>query len=111
MEYMPNGNLKDYLCQHHNEITLKQRLQWACEAAEGLQYLHSHNVVWCDMRPRNMLLDADLSLKVADFGGSSLNGSKSLICGGTRYYVDDVWKGPTAPRMDHFASARPSTRS
>jgi len=50
-----------------------------------------------------MLLDADLSLKVADFGGSSLNGSKSLICGGVRYYVDDVWKGPTTPRMDYFA--------
>ncbi|KAF1958581.1 kinase-like protein [Byssothecium circinans] len=103
MEYMPNGNLKEYLRQHHDKITLKQRFQWAYEAAEGLQFLHSRNVVWCDMRPRNILLDANLELKLSDFGGSSLNGSTSLVCGSERFYPDHVWNGSTTPHMDLFA--------
>lgn len=88
LEYMPNRNLKQYLRTHSKEITLDQRLQWACEVAEGLQFLHSRGVIHCDLRPSNLLLDSDLRLKVADFAGSSLDGSKPTIHGDRRFYVD-----------------------
>ncbi|KAF2182956.1 hypothetical protein K469DRAFT_711313 [Zopfia rhizophila CBS 207.26] len=54
------------------------------------------------MRPRSMLLDANLALKVADFGGSSLNGAASLVYGSKRFYLDRVWKDST-PCMNLFA--------
>ena len=85
MEYMRNGCLQDYLDQHNTEILPQQRLQWALDTAEGLQLLHSSDVLYCDMKAKNLLLDADLRIKVADFGGSSLRGSKPTGCAGTRY--------------------------
>jgi len=44
------------------------------EATKGVEILHSHNVIQSDIGPHNFLLDIDLSLKIGDFGGSSLNG-------------------------------------
>lgn len=60
MEYMPNGSLKDYLARNRN-ISMTQRLRWVQKAAGGLQLLHSVNVIYCDVAPKNFLLDADLS--------------------------------------------------
>lgn len=51
-------------------IHQKLRLKWFKEAAEGLAYCHSRKVLHCDLRPDNMLLNADLSLCLCDFGGS-----------------------------------------
>lgn len=84
MEYMPNGSLKDYLAQNR-DISIAQRLRWAQEAAEGLQLLHSANVIHCDVAPKNFLLDAHLSLRIADFSGSSLNSSHPAACGSVRF--------------------------
>lgn len=85
MEYMSNGCLKDYLRAHNEEISTLQRLQWIQEAAEGLQLLHSANIIHCDVEPKNFLLDADLGLRIADFSGSSLDGLQALACAGTRF--------------------------
>ena len=89
MEYMPHGCLKDYLSTYNDKIPTRQRLQWVREAAEGLQLLHSANVIHCDVEPRNFLLDAELSLKIADFSGSSLEGSQASACVGTRFLPPD----------------------
>jgi len=89
MEYMPNGCLKDYLLAHNDEISTTQRLQWILEAAEGLQLLHSANIIHCDVGPRNFLLDADLGLRIADFSGSSFEGSHASACVDTRFLPPD----------------------
>jgi serine/threonine protein kinase len=89
MEYMPNGCLRDYLLAHNNEISTPQRLQWILEAAEGLQLLHSANILHCDVGPRNFLLDADLGLRIADFSGSSFEGSHASATADTRFLPPD----------------------
>ncbi|KFY06662.1 hypothetical protein V492_07866 [Pseudogymnoascus sp. VKM F-4246] len=85
MEYMANGTLKDFLTVNNDAISTAQRLQWAKEAAEGLQLLHDAEIIHCDVEPKNFLLDADLSLKISDFSGSSLEGSRASACAGRRY--------------------------
>jgi serine/threonine protein kinase len=85
LKYMPNGNLKQYIQTHSREITLDQKLEWACEAAEGLQFLHSRGVIHCDMKLTNLLLDSDRRLNIVDFVGSSLNGSNPTIHGDQRF--------------------------
>lgn len=75
LEFMPNGTLKEYLIVHP-EVSLPQRLRWIEQAAEGIHLLHSSGVVHCDAGPQNILLDADLNLRISDFGGSSLDESK-----------------------------------
>lgn len=88
LEYMPNGSLRDYLAQNTDVPTI-QRLRWAQEAAEALQVLHSANVIHCDVEPKNFLLDAHLSLRIADFSGSSLDHSAPTVRGSIRFTVAD----------------------
>jgi serine/threonine protein kinase len=45
-----------------------QILQWLIQAADGLGALHALNGVHRDVKPSNLLLTADGTLKVADFG-------------------------------------------
>lgn len=110
MEFMPNGCLKDYLLAH-NDISTTQRLRWAQEAAEGLQLLHSKEVVHCDLGPKNFLLDADLSLKIADFSGSSLKGSRTQACASSRFLTPafDYRVPQTPPTVQYDLYALGST--
>ncbi|TPX14900.1 uncharacterized protein E0L32_005009 [Thyridium curvatum] len=85
LEYMAHGNLKNYIRKHGQKISPAQRTQWVMEAAESLELLHSHGVIQSDVGPRNFLLDIDLSLKICDFGGSSLDGSEATVAPGVRY--------------------------
>lgn len=68
-----NQDVFRYLKSHGNTAHLALRLKWCQQAAEGLAHCHGHNVLHCDIRPDNMLLDANLDLKLCDFGGSKNN--------------------------------------
>ncbi len=43
------------------------------ELSSGLQHVHSHNVLHLDIKPSNILIKRDGSLKIADFGVSSIS--------------------------------------
>lgn len=104
MEYMPNGNLQAFLLINDDTVTETQRLRWVQEAAEGVQLLHDADVLHCDINPKNFLLDAHLGLKIADFGGSSLAGSKPSAVTGRRFSLPDkCWRDPPTVQDDLFA--------
>ena len=102
MEYMRNGNLQAYIVRD-DTVAETQRLQWVQEAAEGVQLLHDTDILHCDINPKNFLLDAQLRLKIADFGGSSLAGSKPSACSGPRFSLPDRWRDPPTVQDDLFA--------
>ncbi|KAH9213609.1 spindle assembly checkpoint kinase [Leptodontidium sp. 2 PMI_412] len=103
MEYMRNGNLQAFLVRN-DTIAEAQRLGWVQEAAEGVQLLHDANILHCDINPKNFLLDAQLELKIADFEGSSLAGSKPSACSGPLFSLPDrCWRDPPTVQDDLFA--------
>lgn len=65
-----NGSVQQYLNVRGSLIDDRLRLKWCKEAAEALYYCHTRKVLHCDLRPDNMLLNADLDLSLCDFGGS-----------------------------------------
>ncbi|KQK02581.1 hypothetical protein BRADI_2g02470v3 [Brachypodium distachyon] len=70
-EFVPNGTLAWHLHADHGARPLlpwPARLRIAVEAATALAYLHAHQVVHRDVKTSNILLDAALHVKVADFG-------------------------------------------
>lgn len=85
IEYLANGSLREYFKRNQETITLELRHKWAKQAAEGLQVLHSFDIVHCDISPRNFLLDHNLNLKISDFAGSSFRGSPPAVYPSTRF--------------------------
>ncbi|CAI7903833.1 unnamed protein product [Closterium sp. NIES-54] len=71
-EYVPAGTLSTALARKGPPyLTFKERLIIALGTAEGLQYLHTAAVppvIHRDIKPDNILLDARMRAKVADFG-------------------------------------------
>ncbi|PON62497.1 Mitogen-activated protein kinase kinase kinase [Parasponia andersonii] len=74
-EYMPNGNLKEYLKAQTSQLSWIMRLRIAIDAAQGLEYLH-HGcrpaIVHRDVKTANILLGENLDAKIADFGLSKV---------------------------------------
>ena len=99
-DYMPNSSLDAHLFHEKNSEALdwKKRYQIALGTARGLTYLHEKCrdcIVHCDIKPENILLDAELCPKVADFGLAKLIGrdfSRVLTTmRGTRGYLAPEW--------------------
>ncbi|KAM2407541.1 hypothetical protein ACFX1X_026706 [Malus domestica] len=74
-EYMPNGNLKEYLSGIHrsSHMTWEMKLRIALDIALGLHYLHKEcnpHIVHRDVKTANILLSKNLDAKIVDFGMS-----------------------------------------
>ncbi|XP_073006812.1 putative leucine-rich repeat receptor-like protein kinase At2g19210 [Typha latifolia] len=96
-EYMSEGTLQEHLRAHTaRPLTWRQRLRIACESARGLEYLHKGckpPLIHRDVKSNNILLNANLEAKIADFGLSkAYNGDPSSHVStavvGTPGYVD-----------------------
>lgn len=104
MEYVAHGSLRKYLKAYGGHISQAQRYAWILEMADGMDLLHSANIVHCDFGPQNLLLDQNLEIKVADFACCSMDGAPSLAGGATRYYPPrSSWRAPLTVQHDLFA--------
>lgn len=78
LEYAPNHNLRSYL-EKHDDVAMEKKGRWAVQIAEALDFIHQSGVIHGDLTWHNILLDEDLDIKLADFAGSSLDGSEFLV--------------------------------
>ncbi|KAM0864646.1 hypothetical protein ACQ4PT_043783 [Festuca glaucescens] len=84
-EFMPNGNLDTWLHGKFSGgsskcLNLAQRASIAIGIADGLAYLHhdwERQIVHCDLKPTNILLDDEMNAYLGDFGIASLVGHLS----------------------------------
>ncbi|XP_049387270.1 G-type lectin S-receptor-like serine/threonine-protein kinase LECRK3 [Solanum stenotomum] len=96
-EYMSNGTLASFIFGDLKP-TWSQRTNIAMGVARGLAYLHeecSTQIIHCDIKPQNILLDDHHVARISDFGLSKLmmiNQSRTLTnIRGTRGYVALEW--------------------
>ncbi len=103
-----DGDLRGYLRGAARTDPLYRRVQLLREAAAGLLYLHSQQVVHRDIKPENFLLqglEEKAVVKVCDFGLSRIKDAshvKTARTGGTLLYIaPEVHRGePFDERSD-----------
>lgn len=65
------------------------------EIVQGMEFLHSKNVLYRDLKPENILLDLDGHVKIGDFGLSKLVKSKDELnytfCGSFEYMAPEMF--------------------
>lgn len=117
-EFLPNGSLEDRLAQINSTppLTWQVRTRIIAEICSALIFLHSnkpHPVVHGDLKPANILLDANLVSKLSDFGicrflvesNTSTTLCRRTLPKGTFAYIDPEFltTGELEPRSDVYA--------
>ncbi|MDY4919804.1 MAG: Stk1 family PASTA domain-containing Ser/Thr kinase [Phascolarctobacterium sp.] len=77
MEYVDGVTLKEYMQEH--KLSLNAVLEIAVRLADALQHAHSHNIVHCDIKPQNILLDKNMNPKIADFGIAKMVTNQTMV--------------------------------
>eukprot|EP00126_Sphaerothecum_destruens_P013299 Sdes_comp22755_c0_seq1m21160 len=70
MEYASGGEVFDYLVAHGKMKEKEARIKFR-QILSAVQYCHSKRVIHRDLKAENLLLDADMNMKIADFGFSN----------------------------------------
>ncbi len=89
LEHLPGGSLEDRLAR--GRLPDDETLRIATEVAAGLAHAHSRGVVHRDLKPLNVLFDAEGRAKIADFGiaraGSATGTTEPGTVLGTAAYI------------------------
>ncbi|KAG6657678.1 uncharacterized protein LOC122307291 [Carya illinoinensis] len=107
-EYMVNGSLRHVLLKKDRALDRRKKLIIAMDAAFGMEYLHSKNIVHFDLKCDNLLVnlrDPQRPIcKVGDFGLSRIK-RNTLVSGGVRGTLP--WM---APELLNGSSSRVSEK-
>ncbi|XP_021722168.1 serine/threonine receptor-like kinase NFP [Chenopodium quinoa] len=108
-EFIENGSLHFWLHKNKRKLNWKARLKISIDIANGLQYFHEHTrpqVVHKDIKSSNILLDANMRAKIANFGlaRSGCNAITMHIVGTQGYIAPEyLTDGIASPKMDVFS--------
>ena len=114
MEYFAGGTVADRLRaarKADEPIPRETALRWLREAAAGLDVAHAAGIVHRDVKPANLLLDANGRLAVADFGIARLADDSQMtqtgqVLGTAAYISPEQARGlPATDASDRYALA------
>ncbi|KAL3745964.1 hypothetical protein ACJRO7_014978 [Eucalyptus globulus] len=112
-EYMENGSLHEFLFGDKTSIDGRKMHDIAVGTAKGITYLHEEceqRIIHYDIKPGNILLDQNLSPKIADFGLAKLYNRESIqihmtgFCGTHGYAAPEMLKpNPVTFKCDVYS--------
>uniref|UniRef100_A0A0K0CVJ6 MAP/microtubule affinity-regulating kinase 3 n=1 Tax=Angiostrongylus cantonensis TaxID=6313 RepID=A0A0K0CVJ6_ANGCA len=95
LEYASGGEVFDYLVAHGRMKEKEARVKFR-QIVSAVQYLHSKSIIHRDLKAENLLLDADMNIKIADFGFSNqfaLGNKLDTFCGSPPYAAPELFQG------------------
>ncbi|CRH02401.1 serine/threonine protein kinase, putative [Plasmodium relictum] len=89
MEYAVNGDLKNYILKNNGYLSEKEAHDLFLQIVKGVYYCHSKHIVHRDLKLENILLDENMTCKIADFGLSDfVNVDQNIKTeAGTKAYI------------------------
>lgn len=108
MEYIEGRSLQELL-NNQTSFTLAEVADILSQLLTGLQHAHTSGIVHRDIKPDNLILSADGTLKIMDFGIARL-GSSSLTMAGSvmgtpSYMAPELFSGEEIDQRSDLFSA------
>ena len=109
MEYVDGITLKEYLRQRGGALTWKETVYFATQVLSALQHAHAKGIIHRDVKPQNIMLLADGSIKMMDFGIARFSRAQSQTVsdkaiGSVHYISPEQAKGErTDARTDIYS--------
>lgn len=86
MELVPGDSLEQKM-QSHGSLSENDVLKWGREVCEGLNAANEEGLIHRDIKPGNILFDAEGHVKIVDFG-------LALMTQGGKAQADEIWATP-----------------
>lgn len=101
MAYMPGGTLARRIAAMPNGLPLEEIVCITSQVASALDHAHAQNIIHCDLKPGNILLDGRGNAYLGDFGVAQSAAGKEALPQGTYDYM--------APEVAGGAQATPAS--
>uniref|UniRef100_A0A5K4F157 non-specific serine/threonine protein kinase n=1 Tax=Schistosoma mansoni TaxID=6183 RepID=A0A5K4F157_SCHMA len=92
LEYLPGGELFDYILQKEHLSEVEARVIFR-QIVSAIGYIHSRGFAHRDLKPENILLDNDQNVRIIDFGLCAKGHNLSMLntfCGSFAYVAPEV---------------------
>jgi len=108
MEYIEGTNLKEYI-KNNQPISYKKIVTIMDQILDAVSYAHENNIIHRDIKPQNILIDKNDTIKITDFGiavalsDSSITQTNSLL-GSVHYMSPEQAKGSLVTKSSDIYS-------
>lgn len=96
MELIDGLTLKQYM-EQKGQLSWRETLHFASQIAKALEHAHSRGIIHRDIKPHNIMVLKDGSVKVADFGIARVSSSENTLTrealGSVHYISPEQAKG------------------
>ena len=108
MELLEGITLKQYMHKKQGALSWKEALHFSTQVARALSHAHSKGIVHRDIKPHNIMVVKDGSIKVADFGIAHLQNETCVSSGetiGSVHYIspEQIHGDPVDARSDIYS--------
>ncbi|MBQ7573797.1 MAG: Stk1 family PASTA domain-containing Ser/Thr kinase [Clostridia bacterium] len=108
MELVEGITLKEYI-KEKGMLPWQEACDYAIQIGQGISEAHANDIIHCDIKPQNIILTEDKTVKVTDFGIAKAVSSGTTVVGGTAlgsvHYIspEQARGGHTDPRTDIYS--------
>lgn len=109
-EFIKGQNLKQVL-DFRSSVPIEEAVDYMIQLASALDYAHSHGIVHRDVKPDNLYVMGDGTIKLGDFGiaqtdaTSQITSKDSEIVGSVHYLAPEITSGkPVTGQSDIYSA-------
>ena len=104
-ELMSKGSLYDLIRVNETDLSNRRKFDIACDIASGMARIHDHFpiIIHKDIRPDNILIDANYTAKIGDMGIAKLKERYNILGPGYQPYMPpEYYNGLYDEKLDVF---------